>query len=255
MAGVANSLNISQNGLVRFDTTNFFTPVTTTQHDVLVGATNNGITNVAPSATSGIPLISNGVSADPLFGTALVVGGGTGSTSFNINGAVFSNTTSTGILQAATLTSGQLLIGGTTTPAAATLTAGSGISISNGNNSITISGTGGSFAWTDVTSATQTLAAQNGYVTDRAGGVTYTLPASGTLGDMIKIVGKSGIAVITPNANQQILIGSTSGLAGATGTATANNAGDCIELICITAGASTVWRADSVIGTWTLVTS
>lgn len=108
------------------------------------------------------------------------------------------------------------------------------------------------FTWTDVSGATQTLAAQNGYITDRGAGVTYTLPASGALGDTIKIVGKLGIAVITPNANQQILIGSVSGTVGVTGTATANNVGDCIELICITSGASTVWRADHTIGTWTL---
>jgi len=113
----------------------------------------------------------------------------------------------------------------------------------------------GGLTWTDVTGATQTLVAENGYITDRGAGVTYTLPASGAIGDEIKIVGKLGIAVITPNANQQILIGSTSGLAGVTGTATATNLGDCIELICITSGASTVWRADSVIGTWTVVTS
>ena len=108
------------------------------------------------------------------------------------------------------------------------------------------------FSWTDVTGATQTFAASNGYITDRGGGVTYTLPASGTLGDTIKIVGKSGIATITPNANQQILIGSVSGSVGVTGTCVATNAGDCIELICTTSGASTVWRADSVIGNWVL---
>lgn len=109
-------------------------------------------------------------------------------------------------------------------------------------------------SWNDVTGATQTLAVQNGYVTDRGAGVTYTLPASATLGAVIKIVGKLGIATITPNANQQILIGSSSGAVGVTGTAVANNVGDCIELICITAGASTVWRAASVVGTWTLTT-
>jgi hypothetical protein len=110
----------------------------------------------------------------------------------------------------------------------------------------------GGFIWTDVTSGTQTLAAQNGYITDDAGGVTYTLPASGALGDTIKIVGKSGLATITPNALQQILVGSISGTVGSTGTCVSNNAGDCIELICITVGTSTVWRADSVVGTWTL---
>jgi hypothetical protein len=149
---------------------------------------------------------------------------------------------------------GQLFIGSTASPhiKTGTLTAGSGISITNGSGSITIASTSGGFTWTDVTGSTQTLAAQNGYITDRSGGVTYTLPSSGSLGDTIKIVGKTGLATITPNANQRILIGSASGTVGVTGTAVSNNAGDCIELICTTSGSSTVWRADSIVGTWTL---
>jgi hypothetical protein len=51
---------------------------TLVNHDVLVGAGAAGITQVAPSATSGIPFISQGVSADPTFGTAAIAGGGTG---------------------------------------------------------------------------------------------------------------------------------------------------------------------------------
>ena len=109
--------------------------------------------------------------------------------------------------------------------------------------------------FTEITSATQTCSVNNGYITNRGGGVVYTLPASGAIGDVIKFVGKSGIAVITPNTGQQICIGGSSGLTGATGTATANNLGDCLDLVCITAGASAVWRANSMIGTWTLVTS
>lgn len=115
-----------------------------------------------------------------------------------------------------------------------------------------VSSKSGGFTWNDVTSSTQTLAAQNGYVTDRGGGVTYTLPASGTLGDTIEIVGKAGLATIAQNANQQILLGSTSSTIGVGGSIVSTNAGDCITLICITAGASTVWRANSVIGNWTI---
>jgi hypothetical protein len=110
----------------------------------------------------------------------------------------------------------------------------------------------GGFIWNDVTTATQTLAIQNGYVTDRGGGVTYTLPATASLGDEIRIVGKAGLATITPNVNQQIVISSANGTVGATGTAVATNAGDCMDLICITAGASTVWRAANFVGNWTL---
>ncbi len=53
-----------------------------TNHNMLVGAGTATITNVAPSATSGIPLVSNGSSADPSFTTAVVAGGGTGQTTF-----------------------------------------------------------------------------------------------------------------------------------------------------------------------------
>lgn len=113
-------------------------------------------------------------------------------------------------------------------------------------------GGGGGLTWVDATGSTQALLTSHGYVTDNAGGVVYTLPATALLGDIIKIVGKLGIATVTPLAGQRILIGSASGTVGVTGTAVANNVGDCIELICITAGVSSIWRADSVIGTWTL---
>jgi len=90
----ANGLNISSAGLVKFDGTATFSGVTVTQHDVLIGAASNGITSVAPSATSGVPLISQGASADPAFGTAVVAGGGTGATSFTSNGVLYGNGTS-----------------------------------------------------------------------------------------------------------------------------------------------------------------
>lgn len=150
---------------------------------------------------------------------------------------------------------GYVVFDGTATFTGRTFQAGTGISLTNASGvagNTTIASTGGGFTWVDATSATQALLAQTGYVTDHSTTVTYTLPVSGTLGDVIKIVGKLGLATITPNANQQILIGSASGAVGVTGTAVSNNVGDCIELICITAGASTVWRSDSVVGTWTL---
>lgn len=166
---------------------------------------------------------------------------------------VGSTTTST-LASLAVGTNGQVLIAATTAdPAFATLTSTGGtVAFTLGVNTLNLEVAGGGFTWVDATGATQALLAQHGYVTDHAATVVYTLPASGTLGDIIKIVGKLGLATITPNANQQILIGSGSGAVGVTGTAVSNNVGDCIELICITAGASTVWRGDAVVGTWTL---
>lgn len=148
---------------------------------------------------------------------------------------------------------GQLMIGSTAgAPAAATLTAGSGVTITNGSNSITIAVTGAGFVWTDVTGATQTLAVENGYVTDRGGGVTYTLPASASLGDEIIIVGKLGLTTIAQNANQSIRMSSSISTVGVGGSVVGTNVGDCITLTCTTSGASTVWIASSFVGSWTI---
>jgi len=88
MGTPANALNITAPGLVRFDGVNTFSGVTTTQHDLLIGAASNGITSVAPSATSGVPVISQGASADPTFGTAAIAGGGTNATSFSTTNGI-----------------------------------------------------------------------------------------------------------------------------------------------------------------------
>lgn len=82
-----------------------------TQHDILVGGASNAITSVAPSSTSGVPVISQGASADPAFGTAVVAGGGTGLTSTTAYAVLCGGTTSTGALQsiASVGSSGQVL--------------------------------------------------------------------------------------------------------------------------------------------------
>ena len=129
---------------------------------------------------------------------------------------------------------------------------GIGIGTAGVANTITFNIKTGGFTWTDVTSATQTLAVQNGYLTNRGAGVVYTLPATANIGDEIRIVGKLGLTTITPNANQQILMSSASGTVGVTGTAVGTNVGDCIDLVCITSGASTVWRSANFVGNWTL---
>jgi hypothetical protein len=107
------------------------------------------------------------------------------------------------------------------------------------------------FPWTDVTTATQALAVNHGYVTDHTN-VTYTLPATAALGDTIKIVGKLGIMTIAQNAGQQIVVSSASSTVGVTGSVVGTNVGDCIELVCITAGASTIWRAANFVGNLTV---
>lgn len=66
MSTPGNALDIQSAGLVKFDGSTNFSAETTTQYNVLVGNTSNGITNVAPG-TAGQILTSNGPSANPSF--------------------------------------------------------------------------------------------------------------------------------------------------------------------------------------------
>lgn len=100
-------------------------------------------------------------------GTLPVANGGTGQTSY---------------------TNGQLLIGNTTgnTLTKATLTAGSGVTITNGTGSITIAAVG--LPTMNVVSGTsQTATANNQYVLTNAAATTLTLPATPSAGDTVYV--------------------------------------------------------------------
>lgn len=296
-----------------------------TDHNVLIGAGTTTITKVAPSATSGVALISQGAAADPAFGTVVVAGGGTGATTLtgvltgNGTSAVTANaitqyavviggaanavastavgsagqvlqssgagvnpaystatypltttvsqilyssatntvtglatanravvtTTSTGVpVVTALATDGQLIIGSTAgAPAAATLTAGAGVSITNGSNSITINATGGGLAWSEETASPVSAAVNTGYVANLGTLLTFNLPGTFAVGDMIHIVGKgAGLWVIDAPAGDTIQFGNQVTSSG--GTITATNAFDCIQIIGTTA--NTVWTCTGV---------
>ena len=116
----AITLTTSVTGIVKGNGT-AISAATTTNHNVLVGAGAADFTNVAPSATSGLALVSAGSAADPTFG-AVALGasgsvsgtlpfnfGGTGQTSaFNADGVIYASSTSA--LASTTVgTSGQIL--------------------------------------------------------------------------------------------------------------------------------------------------
>ncbi len=135
------------------------------------------------------------------------------------------------------MTNGQIIIGSTgATPVAATITAGTGISISNGSGTITISSPDSGIAWTNVTGTTQALAVNNGYVANNAGLVTLTLPATAAIGDVIQIRGNgAGGWLIAQNASQIIHFGSSPTTTGATGSLASTNRYDCVDLTCTVA--------------------
>jgi len=145
----ANAINEATIGVVTFSGTAFSaSPVT--QYDVLVGGASNAISSVGPGTALQV-LQSGGPAANPAYSTA------TYPSTTTINQILYSSssnvvaglaTANQGVLTTGTtgipvITSlagnGELIIGSTAgAPAAATLTAGTGISITNGSNSISI---------------------------------------------------------------------------------------------------------------------
>jgi len=135
------------------------------------------------------------------------------------------------------MTNGQVLIGSTgATPVPATITGTAGITVTNAAGSITISGGGGGYTWTEVTGVSQAMATNNGYITNNPALVTLTLPATAALGTTISIAGKgAGGWKIAQNAGQEIFFGSSATTIGATGYLQSTQQFDSIELLCITA--------------------
>lgn len=169
------------------------------------------------------------------------------------NHSVLIGAASNGITSLA-LTNGQLAIGSTgADPTAATLTAGTGISITNGAGSITIAGAGGGLTWTVVTGTTQAAAVNNGYIANNAGTVTVTLPATSAVGDIVRVTGINNATgwKVAQNAGNQIFFGTTSTTAGTGGSLQSTQTRDAVELVCTSVSAN--WQVISSIGNITVV--
>lgn len=178
-----------------------------------------------------------------------VANGGTGATSFNINGVVISNTTSTGALASLSLDDGEIVIGSSVgPPAAATLTAGSNISIVNGPNTITISasgGGGGGLTWQNIGSS-GAVSVDNGYFSTAA--VTLTLPASPSDGDSLGFIASTAdTLIIQANTGQVIQVNASA--SSSAGTATNTAIGDSLNLVY--QSSTSKWFSFSTGGNWT----
>ena len=165
----------------------------------------------------------------------------------SLGGLGVANPTAHGILvaegsSAATpivLTAGQVLIGTTSgDPSGATLTNGTGISITSASGSITIASTVAGFATVNETSSTVTMAVNTQYVNTSSGNaqVTYTIPATAAQGALFRIIGVTGNTggwVLQANTGQTVWVGNQA--CSTAGTWTSNAATDVIDIVCTVA--------------------
>lgn len=152
------------------------------------------------------------------------------------------------------LTNGQLPIGNTgSDPTAATLTAGSGMSITNAAGSITLNALGGGLSWSVVTGTTQSAAVNNGYIANNAGLVTVTLPAVSAVGDVVAVTGINNATgwKVAQNAGNQIFFGGASTSGGTGGSLASTATRDAVWLLCVSANAN--WQVLFSVGNLTVV--
>lgn len=143
-----------------------------------------------------------------------------------------------------TLTAHALYVGnGTSAPTA--LAVGTTGQVLQGNTGADPSwGTAsGALPWTEVTGTSQSAAVNNGYIANNAGLVTVTLPATFAVGDIVHVVGKgAGLWKLAANTGDTINYGSQA--TSASGSITATNQYDAIQVIGITANST--WACTGV---------
>ena len=152
------------------------------------------------------------------------------------------------------LTNGQLAIGNTgSDPSAATITAGAGVTVTNGSGSITIAATGGGLTWSVVTGTTQAAAVNSGYIANNAGTVVVTLPATSAVGTVVAVTGMNNSTgwQIAQNAGNQIFFGSASTTSGTGGSLASTKTYDSVYLLCVTTNAN--WIVLNSVGNITVV--
>lgn len=132
----------------------------------------------------------------------------------------------------------------------ATITAGAGIVVTPGANTITIATIGAGLTWSVIT-VNQTAVIDNGYFCNKAGTLALLLPATSAVGDTFEVsnINTATGTQITQAAGQQIFIGNINTTLGATGTLTSIAVGDALKLVC--SAANTTWRVVAGWGNWT----
>lgn len=159
------------------------------------------------------------------------------------NGIMFADNVcfnATDVKNAQMTADGQLIIGRAgLPPTVATLTAGAGISITNGAGTITIANAGAAPSWNFISASLTplTMLPDNGYVCVSTGvpaAIVLPLPAVSAQGQEIDVYLDGAISwQITQGAGQSILYGNTNTTGGVGGSVTSTSQGDSIRLLCV----------------------
>lgn len=176
-------------GLLTGNGTSAVSATAITQYNVLTGGASNAPNSVAPSATSGVPVISQGAAAQPIFGTAVVAGGGTGATT--LTGVLTGNGTSA--VTANAITQHGVLIAGASNAVANLAVAATGTVLA-GSTGADPAFTGSPSVSGSVTAGT-TLTATLGDITATNGNLVL-----GTAGNKLRITTGSNASIGTSAA-------------------------------------------------------
>lgn len=233
------------------------------QTTLIGGAAQTGAITLGSSSATNIVNVGTGAGAT----TVNIATGATNAKVVNIATTNLASTIAIGSASSTTtvsgsvdfgLTNGQLLIGSTSAVASkASLSAGAGISITPGAGTITITNSaisGGGFAWTVITGATQTMAAGGGYIANRsAAQVGFSLPATAAVGDAYQVTGidnATGWKITHALGTNQIIYFGTSNTTTTTGSLTSSATRDSVTIICVIA--DTAFQVINSIGNITI---
>ena len=154
----------------------------------------------------------------------------------------------------AAMTNGQVLIGSTgADPVVTSISPGTGVGISGGPGTLTISVIGGGISWQTTSANIANMSINNGYACISPGGaLTLGLPTTAGVGSIINVTLAGATSwQITQAAGQSIRLGSNITTVGAGGSLTSTAQGDSIEMVCVVA--NTGFQVLSAMGNITFV--
>lgn len=235
--GIGDDFGFLYSSLVPVGTKGDLFTFSTNNAALPVGSTNGQILQVNSAASAGLSWSTAAYPATTtlnqlLFSSSANVVSGIPTSASSV---LITNSSSTPAWSSS-MSNGQVIIGSTSgTPTPSTLTAGNNISITNGSNSITIASVNSPLVWSTVIGTSQTMASNHGYFANNASLVTFTLPSSPSVGDIVAVVGEgSGGWQINAPSTQTIYVGDVGSNSDGTGYISSTSTQDAIQLICYT---------------------